>query len=402
MRARLPQPIAFIFSALLLASLGLTGCKDQIDDSGLAHEARRAEAGRAAVATYATIAYAGYQDALTAAQALDAKARAFVAAPSAAGLEELKAAWKASRVPYSPTEAFRFYSGPIDADSTGPESRINAWPVDEQLIDYVVGAPTAGVVNNPALHPTITKALIERLNDGDANVTCGYHAIEFLLWGQDTSATGPGQRPYTDYTTAPNAPRRGQYLTACTGLLVDHLGTLVAAWAPTTAGNYRARFAAMPTDQALQKLMIGIGTLSSGELAEQRMQVALDNRDQEEEHDCFSDYTDQDLKGNEQGIRNVLLGTYRRPDGTTVGDGQGLIAAVRAADAAKADALAATSESAAAKVNAIQAPFDQEIIRPDGRDRVQAAVLALASTGSASQATALVGAASALGFSLVF
>ena len=49
---------------------------------------------------------------------------------------------------YSPTEVFRFYGGPID-DDNGPEGLLNAWPLDEVFIDYVLGNPDAGIINDP-------------------------------------------------------------------------------------------------------------------------------------------------------------------------------------------------------------------------------------------------------------
>lgn len=137
---------------------------------------------------------------------------------------------KAAREPYGQTEVYRFYGGPID-DVNGPESLINAWPVDEVYIDYVEGAPASGIVNNVADYPEITKELLTSLNEvgAEENIATGYHPIEFLLWGQDLSADSAGQRAYTDYTSADNADRRGVYLNAAAEMLVEHLGVLVDA-----------------------------------------------------------------------------------------------------------------------------------------------------------------------------
>ncbi len=400
MLSRAPRRSALLFNGFLLAGLLLTTACDK-DKDKTDPQLTLTQAKQAAVATYAEIAYAVYSDAVTTAQALDTKTAAFVGAPTAAGLEELRTTWKAARVPYNQNDAFRFYGGPIDnEDLAGVEGLLNAWPLDENYIDYTVAQPTAGIINNPTRYPNLDAWAIAALNEvgGETNIACGYHAIEFLLWGQDGSATGPGTRPYTDYTTAPNAARRAQYLQSCTQLLVEHLTSVRAQWAP--GAPFRTSVARMPADTVLQSFMVGIGSLSKGELAGERMQVALDNQDQEDEHSCFSDYTDQDLKGNYQGIRNVLTGRYTRPDGSTVGDGRGILSALRAANAQKADALAAAVENAAAKVNAIQAPFDQEILGADtapGRQRVRAAVLACRT-----QADRLVEAAAAMGIPLVF
>ncbi len=404
------RPLRRLTGALFLgfSLLGLAACKDDdnetpkptttvADPEPPKPDTTVANAKKATVATYATIAYATYSDALTAAQTLHNQALAFVASPTEAGLLDVRAAWKAARVPYNQTDAFRFYGGPIDDATTGVEGLLNAWPLDEKYIDYTIGDPTSGLINDPAALPSITKTTVEALNEqgGETNISCGYHAVEFLLWGQDVSATGPGARAFTDYTTAPNAARRGQYLTACTALILDHLTQVRAAWAPGAA--YRTAFTiTMPTDSALTHILTGLGRLSKGELAGERMQVALDNQDQEDEHSCFSDYTDQDLKGNEQGIWNVLNGRYA---GTAVTVGTSIIEAVRAADATRADALQVATDDARTKTLAIQAPFDQEIIGADaapGRQRVRAAVLACRA-----QADQLVAAARALGITLV-
>ncbi len=395
-----PFPLPrFVGIALLGLSLtAFSGCKDDDDDkpTPTVNEAAIAEAQVAAVSTYPDLVYATYSDALSAAQVLNSKAQAFVRTPSAAGFDDLRLAWKAARVPYNQTDAFRFYGGPIDNDTSGVEGLLNAWPLDEKYIDYTVDDANSGLINDPGALPVISKTTVEALNEqgGETNISCGYHAVEFLLWGQDLSATGPGARPFTDYTTAPNASRRGQYLIACTELIVEHLTLVRNAWAPGAA--YRTTFMALPKKDALTQVLIGLGRLSKGELAGERMQVALDNQDQEDEHSCFSDYTDLDLKGNEQGIWNVLNGTY--VGSTTVSNG-GIIAAVRKASATKADALKAATDDARAKTLAIQAPFDQEIIGADsapGRTRVRAAV-----TSCRTQADQIVAAAQALGITLV-
>ena len=60
--------------------------------------------------------------------------------------------------------------------------------------------------------------------------------------------------------------------------------------------------------------MTGLGSLSYGELAGERMKLGLMIHDPEEEHDCFSDNTHASHFFDALGIRNVYLGTYRRVD----------------------------------------------------------------------------------------
>ncbi|MCA9982052.1 MAG: hypothetical protein KDD89_14510 [Anaerolineales bacterium] len=336
---------------------------------------------REVIETYADIVYANYQDSHTTAVALQTALQTFVANPSEETHQAAKEAWLAAREPYGQTEVYRFYGGPID-DEDGPEGLLNAWPLDEAYVDYVAGAPEAGIINNPADYPEITPDLLASLNEAGAeeNISAGYHAIEFLLWGQDQSATGAGDRPYTDYTTAVNAERRGQYLLAAAEQLVGHLDMLVQAWNPAVADNYRAEFLALPPDEALQKMLTGMGVLSKSELAGERMFVAYDNQDQEDEHSCFSDNTHRDIIANAQGIYNVYHGTYTRVDGSTV-SGASLAGLMTVLDGDLAANLATQTAAALASTQSIHVPFDQAIVLAEHRPAVLEAVYALQDQG---------------------
>ncbi len=295
-----------VILAAVVASL-LTGCGD---DEGL--DSRSApveieEADLAAVAeTYAKLVYRSYQASLSSAEALQASIETFIARPSDATLDMAKRAWLTARDDYGPTEAFRFYDGPIDNPDDGPEGQINAWPMDEAYVDYVQDHPTSGIINNPATTPQITAKVLTAANEqgGETNISTGWHAIEFLLWGQDLSATGPGTRPVSDYTTAANAERRKTYLSLLAKQLTADLAQVSAPWAP--GGEYRTEFLRHPR-QAVQNLLRGIGALSAGELAGERMAVAFETKDQEDEHSCFSDNTNADIHNNAIGIRRVYL-----------------------------------------------------------------------------------------------
>lgn len=327
---------------------------------------------KAVVQHYATLVHANYSDVLTSAQTLQKAIAAFAAAPSSQGLDDAKKAWLAARELYGQTEAFRFYSGPID-DGNGPEGRLNAWPLDESYIDSVVGKPKAGLVNNPKIK--ITKAALAKLNErgGEENIAAGWHAIEFSLWGQDQSDTGPGNRSFEDFVDgkAPNADRRRAYLVTATELLIDDLNFLVKAWQPG-AKNYRAKFE-QGGIQSVRKMIVGMGSLSRGELAGERLEVAMNTQDKEDEHSCFSDNTHRDVVNNAQGIENVWLGSFKRLDGSVL-QGASLKDLVSAKSTALADKVSQQIAQSVANATAIQAPFDREIVGAKdapGRIRVQ-------------------------------
>jgi putative iron-regulated protein len=319
-----------------------------------------------AIKHYSDIVYATYDDAYLATSILKQRLESFINNPTQASFEECKTAWLAARKPYGQSEVFRFYGGPIDAED-GPEGFINAWPIDENYIDYTITQPNNGIINNADTYPVIDKELLMSLNEAgsETNISTGFHAIEFLLWGQDFNTDGPGNRPYTDYITgengtASNQSRRAQYLLTAAELLLEQLGEVRDAWKEDA--SYRLSFESKSnTVTALDNIFAGMGILSKGELAGERMTVAALSQDQENEHSCFSDNTIEDLQMNFQGIKNVYYGTYTRVDNTHV-HGRSFREVAERANKVKADALQESFEEVETKLNAIPAPFDKAII----------------------------------------
>jgi putative iron-regulated protein len=372
---------------------------------------------------YADLGLATYQDSLTTAQALQQAVAALIAAPSDATLSAARDAWKAARIPYQQTEAFRFGNAIVD----DWEGRVNAWPLDEGLIDYVgtdygneenqlatlnvVATPKFTLSGTDIDATTITPDRIATtLHEADgieANVASGYHAIEFLLWGQDLNGTDPGAgaRPYTDYLqgdacTNGNCDRRAAYLQAATDLLVADLGEMVDNW----EGDGLARAAVIADPQAgLLAILTGMGSLSYGELAGERIKLGLMLNDPEEEHDCFSDNTHNSHYYDGLGIRNVYLGTYTRTDGSTLA-GPALADLVAAANPAVDAQLKTELDASVAALQALKDAGDagrtfDTLIAPgnaEGEALIMAAVDALVT-----QTASIDRAVSALGLSKV-
>jgi len=348
------KKISLSFSLLAVAGLFAAACNN--DDDSASGNVTKEEV----VANYADVVYQNYKDAYDDAAELETAINDFTAAPTDAKFTTVKNKWKDARETYGTTEAFRFANGPID-DTNGPEALLNAWPLDENYIDYVAGA-NGGIINNTGAFPTITKDLLVGLNEGggEKNISVGYHAIEFLLWGQDLTAPSvnlPGQRTYEDYldggNTADNEARRRQYLKICADLLTDQLDYLVQVWKP--GGTYRATFLALPVNEALQNIYLGIITLAGEELATERMDVALSNQDQEDEHSCFSDNTHRDIALNLKGVLNVYEGNYGSIEGPSLKD---LVKQANTTIYSETDSAASLAED---KVEAIMIPFDYAI-----------------------------------------
>lgn len=349
--------ISLRVALLAVAGFSIIACNSD-DDNNSSYSADK----KLIIANYADIAYANYKQAYDDAVVLETAINTFTTTPTDANFTLAKDKWKQSRESYGTTEAFRFANGPIDVDDSAPEGLMNSWPLDESYIDYVdvAGVSTpGGIINNTTI--AITKSGLEGLNTAgnETNVSVGYHAIEFLLWGQDLtapSANKPGQRPYTDYVTggtATNPARRAEYLKVCADLLTDHLDYLVNQWKP--GGVYRTAFLALPEKTALTNIYQGITTLAAAELAEERMNVALNNASQEDEHSCFSDNTHRDIALNLQGVINIYQGKYGSIDGPSLED---LVTKVNPGIAAQT--LTALNDSKA-KISAILTPFDLAI-----------------------------------------
>lgn len=381
-----------LFVCLLLA----LACESSAPRSPWEDADLRAQAS-AASEQYARVVAASYADTLAAAEVMQADIAAFLAAPSADGLAAARESWLAARDQYGVTEVFRFYGGPIDAEPDNLEGQINSWPLDEVYIDYVEGEPDGGIINDVDGYPKLDTALLLGLNGagGEDDISTGWHAIEFLLWGQDLRVDGPGDRPFTDYVidgtgSAANQDRRGQYLQIVTDLLVDDLRAVNDAWAE--GAPYREEFVAADPKDALTRILLGMGSLSGAELSGERMGVAYNTREQEDEHSCFSDNTHRDVYTNALGIEDVYLGRHAGMSGASVS------AVVAALDPALDETLRTQLRASVDAMAAIPPPFDQAIQAPDGSPARQSVADAIAALKA--QTTTIAEVAAALEISL--
>ncbi|WP_428034219.1 imelysin family protein [Amphritea sp.] len=293
------------------------------------------------IKTYADIALATYEDSLSSARALQVSIDSLLQNPTPESLAVARKAWIAARIPYQQSEAYRFGNAIVD----GWEGRVNSWPLDEGLIDYVDSAHygtesdenaqyRANVIANTSLRvggtlidaskitPELLSDTLHEVDGIEANVATGYHAIEFLLWGQDLNGTSPGagNRPASDFSldncTGGHCDRRRDYLQAATQLLITDLQEMVHNW--QAQGSARQQLTAREAKDAIATILTGMGSLAYGELAGERTKLGLMLHDPEEEHDCFSDNTHWSHYYDAKGIRNVYQGTYTRIDGSTV------------------------------------------------------------------------------------
>ncbi len=342
---------------------GATGASIEIsDDQALA-----------VATTYADVVYSSYDELVASTEEMRNVITDFLADPTDENLDAARQQWLAARDAYGPTEVFRFYDGPIDNAEDGPEGQINAWPLDEAYIDYTIDDDAAGIINDTENFPEITTDVLVDANEngGETNISTGWHAIEFLLWGQDVSTDGPGDRPVTDYTTADDADRRSTYLTLLADLLVEDLSGLRDQWSPD-AGDYRSTFLADPKT-AVGNILQGMGALSTGELAGERMAVPYETKDQEDEHSCFSDNTKADIVNNAKGIRLAYTADMEGSDDI---DGTSLSSVIAELDPEADAALRKQLDDNVAAAEALVDPFDQ-LIQKDDDDPDRIALLDL-------------------------
>jgi putative iron-regulated protein len=344
---------------------------------------------RQIVRHHAAVAHAMYAESERTAQVMRARIAEFLADPAPASLRRARESWTAARRLYGQTEVLRFCAGPIDDPHTGVETLVNAWPVDEAYIDSVRGDPATGIINAPERCPNLTATMLAVWNQrgGEANVSTGWHAIEFLLWGQDFDEAGPGSRPHTDFVAgaAPGAARRAEYLRAATDLLVEHLRAVRDAWAPGAA-NYRASFEADDPDRSLRKIITGMAVLSGFEMSGERMAVAYETRDQEEEHSCFSDTTHLDLEANQLGVAAVYRGRWGGLAGPGIRD------LARALDVELTARLDGRIAASLAALRAIPPPFDRAVRAADASSPRRAVLAGIESLEDQAAALAALGA----------
>lgn len=350
------------FSKKVLVSLSLVTAMALTSSASENKQSNKTEqvAVKSILESYSNIALDNYSNALNDAKALKVAIDNFAKSATKENLEKAKKAWLVSRESYGQTEIFRLSNGPVDAEEGwvsetygALEGQINAWPLDENMIDYTIdaeGKKTAGNIIdtigkfNPGGEESkevdVTKITVDAIselneNGGEANVATGYHAIEFLLWGQDQDysnflkdgitkgALKAGERPLSDFTSDKNAQRRLAYLSVAAEKLISDLEVIKSAWEKNVDGNKGLYQAALngklngenaskniDSNDALKQIVAGMGVFVKSELANERIAVAVLTPSEEDEHSCFSDNTHRDIATNYQGFKNILTASY--------------------------------------------------------------------------------------------
>jgi putative iron-regulated protein len=384
---------------VLVGGVFSTGCSSD--------EASGGGSRSAVIANYSANLLAAYADCVDDSASFQTDVGVFLSTPTEGTLQTVRDSWLASRAHYMLTEGARFYDGPIDGpidnapEGENHEALLNSWPLDEAFIDYAskngVVDETVGIVNQPEVLPQITVEGLDALNGelGEPeNVSSGYHAVEFLLWGQALKDVGPGERPASDYVIggpSKNPDRRGDYLQVAAQGITSHLQAVRDAWQP--GASYRVQFEKDDNStQSLTHIFTGLAKFSKGELGSQRIGAAYESKHRHDQHDCFSSETLVDYVRDARGVQAMYLGSYGDKDGP------GLDELVKAVDP-KLDAdVKKKLQASIDAIAAIPEPFEDAIAGDDdseGRKAIQAALTALNEQGDA-----LAAAAAAIGITI--
>ena len=289
-----------------------------------------------------------YGDLAREAAGLEAAVEALRAAPTEAGLEAARAAWRRTRTPWEKAEAFLF--GPVDLGLYDPT--LDTWPLN--------------VVDLEALLASDAPLTDESL-EAVAFALRGFHAMEYLLWGEGG-----------DRTAASLTDRELAYLAVLAREAARAGASLHADW--TRPGGYADVLRAAGTGpdavyptvtDALYELLMGLLFIAD-EVQAEKLGVPLDAGTGLFAESRFSGASMADVRDNLLGMALVYTGG---PEG---GGLQALVGAVAPAFDAR---FRAELEAALQAADAVPVPLRDAVeAHPEAVAAAQAAVVALVRT----------------------
>lgn len=262
-------------------------------------------------------AYTGLSRASQSAQVVDSKLASFLYHPNPMTHGELKQAWRQAYDDFLRAMVFAYL--PIQDP---PEwyskhiayrdllTQLDSWPIQGGYIDYVPGYPFSGIVNDLTLVIDEQTLRNQHLFTDNSNASIGYHALEFMLWGDngersphdffpqentapvllnegehnhENSEAGldqgtepaPEVHAHTEETNQPGMPepqnhnRRRQYVQVISEVLQKDLIRVQRRWEPST-GYYAQLIQQSTPDNTLQAALIAAQRLISEEILNKR------------------------------------------------------------------------------------------------------------------------------------
>jgi putative iron-regulated protein len=138
------------------------------------------------------IAYTYLSDASQSVQTLDSQLASFMYHPNPMSQAEIQQSWRLAYNSFLRSLIFSYL--PIQDPPDWQSQRIgyshllaqlDSWPIEGGYIDYIQGYPFSGIVNDLTLDIDEDSIRSQHGFTDPSNASLGYHALEFMLWGND-------------------------------------------------------------------------------------------------------------------------------------------------------------------------------------------------------------------------
>lgn len=113
----------------------------------------------------------------------DDSIKQFLATPNVANLEAAQQKWQETYALFNDTSPFT-----VLTDNPAQHSYIDSWPILPGYIDAISGFPNSGIVNDVTLELNEANIRQQHGLTFPGEVSTGFHAIEFMIWGETTTA----------------------------------------------------------------------------------------------------------------------------------------------------------------------------------------------------------------------
>lgn len=221
-------------------------------------------------------------------------------------LEACREEWKKTYEKFVLLGPYKYGYELIDIGYHVNKGFFDVYPINYRYVDYSEDNPTGGIINDIDNYPEIQFLQTWHQVGGDANCTIGFHVIEFLLWGEDLSLSGPGStRDHKDYVAGgggTNMIRRRDFLSESMTRLFTKTEAL------KIDDHYEKSIKQLDT-RSFMNLMVGsLQHFIKDELIQKDIQLPITTQNHHLEICDFSDHTLPVLKKKIEAVRILLDG----------------------------------------------------------------------------------------------
>lgn len=277
------------------------------------------------------VAYTSLSRASQSAQVMDSKLASFMYHPNPMSQEEITQSWRQAYDDFLYTLIFSYLpiQDPPDWHTQGISYddlliQLDSWPIEGGYIDYIPGYPFSGIVNDLALDIDEKNLRSQHGFTDPTNASLGYHAIEFMFWGQEGNRSAHDFFPQENTAPVPindtegnshnydeqditadgtavhtpqNHNRRRQYTKLLSEILQKDLHRVQRRWEPSN-GYYSQLLLQSNPENTLQAAFIAGQRFISEELLQKRFQLISSE---------FSNSSQQDMHALLTGLESWYL-----------------------------------------------------------------------------------------------